>query len=246
MAKTELPVSEYVKQGIFVLIILAIALFGIKSCRKYQKKRAIIIELTSHTSDSASYEQFYAADARATLLKAMYQLHLAAELGHTPAEMLKEVMEEPEGLIDTENKAELPASKQLIREALLSNYENCKKLGIFSDPSNLLTLEKGEELPTIKSGPSAGEEVMITHIIPTSVLAGVDKLLPNLVISPPADETGKPTTKRLNNFEIARAKKFAGSLSRAGLIERDALQKITEYYDKAAAEVSEPKMPDKP
>ncbi|MFK7910727.1 MAG: hypothetical protein AB8F34_08990 [Akkermansiaceae bacterium] len=230
MSETNLPVSEYIKQGIFIVVIIAIALFGIKTCRKYQNKRDVIIELTSHASESSAYEQFYAKDARSNLLKAMHQIHLAVELGHTPTEILKEVMEESEKLMDTETREELPLSKQLIRDSLLSNYDNCKKLGVFTDPTNLILLEKGE-LPTIKEGPSSGEEAVIANIIPASLLEGVDKLIPNLVISPPPSEEEASVSSKLNEFEIARAKKFAKSLATADLIEKDAYKRIIDHFD---------------
>ena len=242
MANTSLPISEYVKQAVFIIIILAIAVFGIKSCRKYQNKRAIIVELTSHTSKSASYEQFYAKDAQSTLLKAMHQMHLAAELGMTPVEILQKVMEESEGLLDTDHKPELPASKQLIRDSLLSNYDNCKKLGIFSAPENIIALEKGE-LPIIQSGPATDEIAVIATIIPTSVLPGVDKLIPNLIISPPPPEDAPAAKQKLNNFEIARAKKFAESLASASLIEREAYKKVVEFYDQASENADKPALP---
>ena len=60
MSKTKVQVhySEYVKQGIYAIIVIGIALFGIKSCRKFQQKRAVIVELSSCASESAAYEQF--------------------------------------------------------------------------------------------------------------------------------------------------------------------------------------------
>ncbi len=239
MSDTQLPVTEYIKQGIFLLIIISVALFGIKSCRKYQKKRSVIIELTSQISESSSYEQFYAKDAQATLLKTMYQMHLATELGMTPDETLKEVMEESEDLLDTDHDNELTIRKALIRDSLLSNFDNCKKLGIFTDQSNLFTLEKGE-IPIIKSGPSTDEDVVISTIIPASVLEGVDKLIPNLVISPPNADGSKPGGKKLNEFEIARAKQFVKSLKEADLIEKEAYQKIFDYYERQTMKSIDP------
>jgi hypothetical protein len=233
MANTQLPISEYLKQGVFILIIISVALFGIKGCRKYQKKRAVIIQLTSQTSESSSYEQFYTTDAKATLLKTMYQMHLATELGMTPEETLKEVMEESEALLDTDNDRELPIRKAIIRDTLLSNFDNCKKLGIFADQSNLFALEKGE-IPIIKIGPSANEDVVISTIIPSSVLDGVDKLIPNLVVSPPTENANNVANMKLNEFEIARAKQFAKALEDAELITQEAYKKIFDYYESKA------------
>ena len=139
----------------------------------------------------------------------------------------------------TEDQPALPIRQRIIRDSLLSNYDNCKKLDVFSDPENLVSLAKGE-LPIIMSGPSADQQVRILMIIPPYVLEGVDKLIPNLIISPPQTEEEKAAQKNLNNFEIARAKKFATSLSTAGLIEKDAYRKILAFYDDAALEAAPP------
>jgi len=116
------------------------------------------------------------------------------------------------------------------REALLSNYDNCVKLGIFDDSNNIESLSDGQA-PTIGKVPATGERVVIQHIISSTVLLGIDKLLPNLVISPPAGDDKKDNDSTLDNFKIARAKKLAESLSSASLIERAASRKIVDYYD---------------
>ena len=208
MANTQVHYSEYIKQGIFLILVLALALFGIKSCRKYQKKRDLIIELSSTASESAAYEQFYAENAHSNLYKSMYQMHLGAQLGLTPSEIIGSVMEEDEKMFSTEKKDDLPIRQELIRDALLSNYDNCVKLAIFEDANNLDQLSNGIP-PIIQQGPAKGETAIIQLVIPSSVLPGVDKLLPNLMISPPQEYTKKAGSTAFNNFEIARAKKLA-------------------------------------
>lgn len=241
MSNDHVHYSEYIKQGLFILCILGIALFGIKSCRKYQQKRAVIIELSSSASESAAYEQFYQENAHANLYKSMHQMHLGVQLGLTPPEILQDVMEEDEEMFSTETKSELPVRQALIRDALLSNYDNCVKLGIFEDSSNIDSLSRGEA-PTIMTGPTEGETVSIQSIIPVSVLPGVDKLLPNLIISPPTEATPNKDKKQplsFNNFEIARAKNLAQSLATAGLIEKEAYKKIVAFYDKINSDTPE-------
>lgn len=232
--KVQVHYSEYVKQGIFIILVIGIALFGIKSCRKYQKKRDVIVELSSFASESAAFEQFYTENAKSNLYKSMYQIHLGVQLGLTPAEILQSVMEEDEKMFSTEKKENLPIRKALIRDALLSNYDNCVKLAVFEDSSNIESLSNGEA-PIIKNGPVAGEAVTIQSIIPNYVLPGVDKLLPNMMISPPEEIAKRPKSKPFNNFEIARAKNLARSLSSAGLIEQKAYKKIVDFYNKIMA-----------
>ena len=169
----------------------------------------------------------------------MYQLHLAAELGHIPSDIMEDVMDQSSTFMDSSEDNKLTPREQLIKESLLNNYENCIKLGIFTDPSNLTNLEKGE-LPIIKSGPSTDEEAVIETIVPSYVLEGVDKLIPNLVISPPSPTQKNKTLKRLNEFEVARAKSFTQALVNARLIEGDSYKKITEYIEKVNAPEEEP------
>ncbi|BDS05842.1 hypothetical protein NT6N_08820 [Oceaniferula spumae] len=233
MSDTQLPVSEYVKQGIFIIAIIAIAIFGIKTCRKFQKKKQIVIELTSHASESAAYEQFYQDNANQNLLKALYQMQLGVELGMTPSEILDKVMQKDEGeLFSTENTEKLPVRQELIREALLSNYDNCLKLGLFDDQLNLNAMENGE-IPSVTKGPAEGEEIVIQQILPASVLPGADKLLPNLSISPPLVDGQKKPAKP-TDFEVARAKRLAQQLANADLIENEVYAKVLEYYEKLA------------
>ena len=63
------------------------------------------------------------------------------------------------------------------------------------------------------------------------MLDGVDKLIPNLVISPPTENANKVANMILNEFEIARAKQFAKALEDADLIEQEAYKKIFDYYE---------------
>lgn len=243
MSKTKVQVhySEYVKQGAFAVVVIGIALFGVKSCRKYQQKRAVIIELSSCASESAAYEQFYTENASSNLYKSMHQMHLGVQLGLTPPEILQSVMDEEEKMFSTEKKEDLPIRQALIRDALLSNYDNCVKLAIFEESNNIESLSNGEA-PTINKGPAAGEVVTIQSIIPSYILPGVDKLLPNLMISPPKQSAQQPKSATFNNFEIARAKKLAKSLTSAGLIEQDAYKKIVEFYNKVTTGAPEPKV----
>ena len=221
------PISEYIKQGIFLILIIAISLFGIKSCRKFQKKRQVVIELSNHAGESAAYEQFYKDTAQQNLLQAMYQMHLGTELGLTPHEIIDKVMQREKGLFSTEKEDDFPIRKSLIRDSLLSNFANCNKLGVFENTSNIDALANGE-FPTITKGPATDELIVIRPIINSAILPGVDKLLPNMMISPPHP---KKSTTQETMFEQARAKLLVKALSDAELIERSSYKKVIEHYN---------------
>lgn len=228
MSNNNTPVSEYIKQGFFLLLIASLLLFGIKSCRTFQKKRQVVIELDSHINESAAYEQFYTETAHENLIRALYQMHLGAELGMTPLEILNKVNDREKAMFETQQKKRIPLKESLIRDALLSNYDNCLKLGIFDNPVNLTELSNGE-LPTITKGPAEGQLAVIRHIILSSILPGADKLLPNMIIGPPAENDSNAIGTQ---FDKARAKLLAQALHRANLIEASDLKKVTDYYDK--------------
>lgn len=230
------PVSEYVKQGVFIIVLVALCLFGVKTCRKFQAEKRVVIALASNASESAAYEQFYRENAEQNLFKAMFQMHSGVGFGLTPDEIVDKVMrQETGGLFSTEKAPKLPLRKVLIREALLSNYDNCLKLGVFENRLNLNALEAGEP-PAITRGPAEGEDVVVRQIIPAAVLPGADKLLPNLAISPPRATKGKPAPP--TDFDIVRAKRLAQQLASAGLIERDTYNKVVKHYKGAAEKPS--------
>jgi len=228
MSNNNIHVSGYIKQGVFLILISTLVLFGIKGCRKFQKKRLVVIELSSHINESAAYEQFYTETARENLIHAIYQMHLGTELGMTPLEILNKVMDREKQIFETQKEKQIPLRESLIRDALLSNYDNCLKLGIFDDPANLTELSYGE-LPTITKGPAKGQFAVIRPIISSFILPGVDKLLPNMIIGPPAEND---LISIDTQFDKARAKLLAQSLNRAKLIETSDLKKVVDYYDR--------------
>ena len=136
MSNTNTPVSEYIKQGVFLILIAALLLFGIKSCRTFQKKRHVVVELSSHINNSAAYEQFYTETAHENLMLAIYQMHLGTELGLTPLEILDKISDREKGSFLSDKEQNIPIRESLIRDALISNYDNCLKLGIFDNQSN--------------------------------------------------------------------------------------------------------------
>ncbi len=232
MSNTSLPASHYITKGIQITIVLAVCIFGFKSYQKFQAKKDLLAALSIHTSESASYEQFYQEDAHENILQAMYHLHNGVSTGKTPTEIINEVMAADEKeWFSSEEPEKLPLRKELIRDALINNYNHCLKLGIFEDRLNLKALSQGE-LPTINSGPSEGEKVIILNVISSRALPGAEKLLPNMIITPPFRNKDQRRTFKLTEFDITRAKNLAQQLSRAGLIEKPAYNTVIKYYEK--------------
>ncbi len=243
MSNTQPPISEYIKQGVLITITLALCLFGIKTCRKFQAERKIIIELSSHASESAAYEQFYQENAQENLLKAMFYIHSGVKMSNTPAELLAEVMAaDKKEWFSSEKPNKLPIRKALIHDTLLSNYDHCLKLGLFENQLNLKALSKGE-LPTIVNGPNQGEEALILNIIPPAALPGAEKLLPNMIISPPLTKEEEAKISTPTEFELARAKRLAQQLTTADLIAQEAYRKVIDYYQQSSTAEDQKKAP---
>ncbi|NNC87354.1 MAG: hypothetical protein HKN82_02710, partial [Akkermansiaceae bacterium] len=127
--------------------------------------------------------------------------------------------------------------ERLIRSAFLRNYDNCKRLDVFSDTISRKALAEGQA-PQIGAGPDAGESVRIRYIIDPAASPGAEKIIPNLVISPPGLRDGKT-----DEFGIAQAKNLAAALSQAGLIEHPARDRIIAHYERVASE-PDPAVPD--
>ena len=201
---------------------------GLKFWGKHKTQKEIVAELQSLTSTSSSFEQFYEADAHKTLYRSMHLLHRAeTELKKPPLETLNAVfgIRKP-GMFDDEDTGESALSDQISRDGLLRNYDNCKRLGVFNDPLSRQALEKGEA-PQIQEGPAAGDFAALQCIIDPAVAPGVEKIVPNLVISPP--DKKKPETP--NAFQIAQALKLIESLEYADLLEREAADELRAHYE---------------
>ncbi|MGB0775620.1 MAG: hypothetical protein ACPG32_10745 [Akkermansiaceae bacterium] len=230
MSDTKMPVSYYIKQGVIIALALGLALFGVKTCNRHQDGKAAVAELTPYASEASAFEQFYADNAKADLYKAMYQMHRGTELGMTAPEMLDEINGiEDGGWFSTTDKPTLTDKQRLIKESLLSNFDNCRKLGIFDEQENIDALAEGEP-PEIMTGPMAGQKAVVLTVIPEKALPGVDKILPNLLIAPP----GKPDTaeKIYTDFERERAVNLVVDLIRIRLLDQAALQKVSDYFKK--------------
>ena len=68
----EAPSPRYIiTRAAFLIGILVAVLYGYSFFKKYQRKQAIIADLQSITSDSSFFQQFYVADARKALIRAI-------------------------------------------------------------------------------------------------------------------------------------------------------------------------------
>lgn len=205
-----------------ILLIVAI-LYGIGMFKKKQRKDAIITDLKSVCSDSSFFGQFHAEDARKALVKGVGLIAEAKQLGMDPEEAIDGGLgiEEKYFAMDEDRKAP-PIRESIIRSSLRSNYENFLKLGYTPDFHTLGGMREGE-LPPVRTGPSAGSRAEIGTIIDPALSPGLDRVVANLEIRPPK-KPGTPMT----DVEIATAKRLAKDLSEAGVIEREAAERITE------------------
>lgn len=206
-----------------VILAIVLALYAISYVKKRNKQSAIVVELKSVCSDSSFFRQFYAEDARKSLIKAVGLIAEAQNFGLDPDTAINRGLgiEEKYFAMDDDNEAP-PIKETLIRSTLRSNYENFRKLGYQADFHTLEKMRKGE-LPPVRSGPQAGSKAEVGMIIDPSLSPGLEKVIANLEIRPPR-EKGLPLT----DVEVAAAKKLALDLAAAGVIEKAAEKRITE------------------
>ena len=216
------PSPSYIlSRAVFVIILLVVGLTASSYYKKNRRQAAIIEELRAITSDSSFYQQFYAADARKSLLKAVGLIAEANTLGMTPESAIRRGMGLKQGMFDHEVvREDLPVREQLIRDCLRSNYASFRKLGYQADTVTLTALKAGE-LPPIPNGPHAGRRPVLVTLIDPKIAPGMDKVIANLEIRPPPEDDSKP-----NDIEIASAKRLARDLEDAGVIEETACDRI--------------------
>jgi hypothetical protein len=222
------PSARYIiTRAIFLLAALFVILQGISFFKKKQRQTAIITELKSIASDSSYFQQFYAADAQKSLVRAIGLIAEAKQLGIPPEKSIDRSLGIEARSAISETVQEPPTPRQeLIRASLRANYENFFKLGYQADFQTLKSMKEGV-LPPLPSGPEAGKKPVIAPLIDPSLSAGIDKVIANLEIRPPQVAGRLPS-----DIEIAAAKLLAKALAEARVIEDSVRDKIIKGLSK--------------
>lgn len=215
---------RYILTRALTAIVLIVAiLYGIGMFKKKQRKDAIIAELKSVCSDSSFFRQFHAEDAQKTLIRGVGLIAEAKQLGVDPDKAIDGGLGIKEKYFATdEDKLGPPMKEIIIRSSLRANYENFLNFGYTPDFHTLQGMKNGE-LPPVRTGSSAGSRAEIGTIIDPRLSPGLDRVLANLEIRPPK-KPGTPMT----DVEVAAAKQLAKNLFDAGIIEKEAADRITE------------------
>lgn len=218
----EAPSPRYIlTRAVFLIALVVAVLYGISFTKRKQRESGIIAELKSITSDSSYFQQFYAADAQRSLVRAIALMAEANQLGVSPDEAIDGGLGiERKYFTTDEDKNEPPPRHKIIRSSLRSNYENFRKLGYTADFQTLQGMKKGE-LPAIPKGPQSGQKPEIGPIIDPALSPGMERVIANLELRPARQEKAKAS-----DVEIAAAKQLARDLFEAGLIEESARDRI--------------------
>lgn len=210
----EAPSARYIiTRAIFLIAALFVILQGLNFVKKYRRQSAIIAELKSIASDSSYFQQFYAADAQKTLVRAIALIAEAKQLGIPPEKSIDRSLNIEVKSTFNETVEEPTPRQELIRANLRANYENFRKLGYQADFQTLKSMKEGV-LPALPSGPEAGKKPVIANLIDPSLSPGIDKVIANLEIRPPQVAGRLPS-----DIEITAAKRLANALAAANLIE---------------------------
>lgn len=206
---------------IFLIVTLVALLYGMRYFKKWQRQNQVIASLKSLSSDSSYYHQFYAADAQKSLVRAVGLIAEANSLGIPPEiAIARATGTEKKTFVSDEDLIEIPLKTEIVINSLRLNYENFVKLGYKPDFKVLGQLESGE-LPAIPSGPGAGKQPVIATFIDAAASPGIEKVIANLEIRPARAEGQAPT-----DIEVATAKRLAGQLADAGIIESSVRNRI--------------------
>ena len=105
-----------------------------------------------------------------------------------------------------------PFAAQLTRKALLGNLASARRYGCL-DAAGLEQMQHGQS-PTIRTGPSAGQELSVDHVIPRAVVPELDNVIANLRFLPARKNASK------NDKVNKAARKLADEFYQAGLLSR--------------------------
>ncbi len=224
------PSPRYIlTRALFLIAVVVALMYGWSFFKVYQRKTAITRELRSITSDSSFFQQFYAEDAKKTLIRAIGLIAESNRLGVLPETAIDRGLGVDAKLFATDSDLQEPPPRlTIIRSCLRTNYENFLKLGYTGEFQTLIDMKEGT-LPPIPAGPDQGKRAVIGTLIDPAHSPGIDKVLANLEIRPPGSETRPPS-----DIETAAAKRLARELAHAGVIEEKVREKIE-------AKLSEPK-----
>ncbi len=233
--------GDLIRHIITGAVVLIIAILGLKAWNKIKLEKQIVGELRHLADPTTSFESHSAEDAESALFKSIALLHQAeAELGKEPVEILKKVFHGNDdgalfGKAETGRNASPDPREEVIRKGLLRNYQHCRTLGILSDGESRRALKEGTR-PLVTKGPSSNSRVIIRYIIAPEISPGVEKLVPNMIISPSdLEEREQPT-----DLEITQAKELVRDLYNASLIEREAGDRLREHYEQINNPVEPP------
>jgi hypothetical protein len=229
----EAPSPRYIlTRAAFLIALLIAVLYGFSYFKKFQRKSAIVAELKSIASDSSFFQQFYAADAQKSLVRAIGLMAEANELGLTPDRAIDGGLGiERKYFTTDEDRKDPPARDKIIRSSLTSNYENFRKLGYSPDFRTLQGMKNGE-LPEIPSGPQAGQKPEIGTLIDPTLSPGMERVIANLELRPP-----RQGNTQASDVETAAAKQLARDLYEARIIEESARDRILEKLTQDAKPV---------
>lgn len=204
-----------------IILALIVAMYAIDYVKKRNKRAALVAELKSLSSDSSFFRQFYAEDAKKSLIRAVGVIAEAKKLGLDPETTINRGLgiDEKYFAMDEDND-DPPLKETLIRNTLRANYENFRKLGYEADFHTLQMMSDGE-LPPVRTGPRAGAKAEVGAIIDPSLAPGLEKVMANLEIRPP-----KAKGVKMSDVEVATVKRLATDLSDAGIIEKIAAERI--------------------
>ncbi len=224
----EAPSPRYIiTRAIFLIVALIAVLSAVSFIKKKQRQSAILAELKSLSSDSAFFQQFYAEDAKKSLVRAIALIAEANQLGIPPDQSIDRGLgiEVPSFFAETKETEPTPREK-IIRTSLRANYENFLKLGYKADFHTLAAMKRGA-LPPIPNGPEAGKNPVVAPLIDAAISPGIDKVIANLEIRPPSAEG-----RTLSDIETATAKQLARDLEEANLIEEPVRDRILKALTK--------------
>lgn len=209
--------------------LLLLAFVCLKLWTMWNQKRkvdAMFDEMRVLASEASYYQQFDADEASRTLLRLMGLMWKVELWGVAPENVTERIFRMERRMFDGNRKTPAePVRQRLIRMNIEANRDALRKLGYPPEQQIFIALDEGK-LPRVEEGPFEGRRPVVHRIIDPIHSPGLDMVIANFEIRPELTESP------MDDVTLARARQLVRELGNARIIDRDAVERITQDLER--------------
>ena len=191
-----------------LLLLLVCAVFSVSAAELHDYASKI-----SPLIDPAKLATLKTRGAIPRVQKIVYHLEMARRDKVRPADVITSALR-------TVGMTNALAAK-LTKEAMLRNLAIADRMGCLN-AAGLDDMKQGKS-PTIRAGPSVGDELSVDHIIPFKVAPELDNVIANLELMP------LRANERKNDKVFKRQRQLAATFHQAGLLSAEGYKAVIDH-----------------